>query len=215
MLILASNSPRRRQLIALMGWKCRVIPTEVDERLIHGEAPDDYVLRLAHEKARSAVENAPHGSLIVAADTAVVDNAQILGKPTSPTHAADMLRGLRGHFHQVYTGLVVMHLESDRWFTEKCVTDVLMRNYSEDEIQAYVASGDPLDKAGGYAIQHSGFCPVERLEGCYANVVGLPLCHLTPILRELNLEPPNDLARGCRSSAGYHCQLSTLILGGL
>jgi len=215
MLILASNSPRRRQLIALEGWTNQVMPAEVDERLKPGEAPDDYVLRLAQEKARSAAQRAPQGSLIVAADTAVVDNAQILGKPTSPAHAADMLRGLRGHFHQVFTGLAVMHVESSKLVTDKCITDVLMRAYNEEEIQAYVASGDPLDKAGAYAIQHSGFSPVESLEGCYTNVVGLPLCHLTPMLREFNLEPPNDLTGQCRSSSGYHCQLSTLILGGM
>jgi len=215
MLILASNSPRRQQLIALEGWTYQVIPAEVDERLKPGEAPDDYVLRLAQEKARSAAQRAPQGSLIVAADTAVVDNAQILGKPTSPAHAADMLRGLRGHFHQVFTGLAVMHVESSKLVTDKCITDVLMRAYNEEEIQAYVASGDPLDKAGAYAIQHSGFSPVESLEGCYTNVVGLPLCHLTPMLIEFNLEPPNDLTGQCRSSSGYHCQLSTLILGGM
>ena len=215
MLILASNSPRRQQLIALEGWTYQVIPAEVDERLKPGEAPDDYVLRLAQEKARSAAQRAPQGSLIVAADTAVVDNAQILGKPTSPAHATDMLRGLRGHFHQVFTGLAVMHVESSKLVTDKCITDVLMRAYNEEEIQAYVASGDPLDKAGAYAIQHSGFSPVESLEGCYTNVVGLPLCHLTPMLREFNLEPPNDLTGQCRSSSGYHCQLSTLILGGM
>ena len=215
MLILASNSPRRQQLIALEGWTYQVIPAEVDERLKPGEAPDDYVLRLAQEKARSAAQRAPQGSLIVAADTAVVDNAQILGKPTSPAHAADMLRGLLGHFHQVFTGLAVMHVESSKLVTDKCITDVLMRAYNEEEIQAYVASGDPLDKAGAYAIQHSGFSPVESLEGCYTNVVGLPLCHLTPMLREFNLEPPNDLTGQCRSSSGYHCQLSTLILGGM
>jgi MAF protein len=215
MLILASNSPRRRQLIALGGWTYQVIPVKVDERLKPGEAPDDYVLRLARKKARSAAQRAPQGSLVIAADTAVVNNAQILGKPSSYAHAADMLRGLCGHYHQVFTGLAVMQVDSGKLITEKCVTEVLMRAYSEAEIQAYVASGDPLDKAGAYAIQHSGFNPVERLEGCFTNVVGLPLCHLTPMLREFGLEPPDDLTRECRSSPGYHCQLSALVRGGI
>ena len=158
--------------------------SNVDESQRSGEAPADYVLRLAEAKARAAVPNARPEHIIIGADTAVVDGIRILGKPKDMMEATAMLKLLRGHAHQVYTALAVLRMHDERLITELCVTDVPMRNYSDEEIEAYVLSGDPLDKAGAYAIQHPGFHPVENMKGCYASVMGLPLCHLIRVLRK-------------------------------
>lgn len=124
-----------------------------------------------------------------------------------------MLRRLRGQVHQVYTALALVRAgEPERRLTDLCATDVTMRAYSLEEIDAYVASGDPLDKAGGYAIQHSGFAPVARIEGCYANVVGLPLCRLTRLLCQRGVESPPDLPYTCQKALDYECAVHQLVL---
>ncbi|MEW6093076.1 MAG: Maf family protein, partial [Chloroflexota bacterium] len=146
-LVLASNSPRRHELLSLGGWDFLVRPADVDESLRPGEAPRTYVLRLAGEKARACAESARPGETILAADTAVTIDSEILGKPVSAAEAVDMLRRLRGRRHQVCTGIAVLDVDSGTLVTDLCVTDVPMRAYSEEEIQAYVATGDPLDKA--------------------------------------------------------------------
>ena len=177
-ILLASNSPRRRELIQLTGWSFRVQPADVDESVLPGEPADEYVLRLAEVKARAVASYAAPGELIVAADTTVADGDEILGKPVGAAEARAVLASLRGRVHQVYTALAVYEPASDRLTTELAATDVPMREYTDEEIEAYIATGDPFDKAGSYAIQHAEFRPVENLTGCYANVVGLPLCHL-------------------------------------
>ena len=137
------------------------------------------MLRLAEGKARAVfAAQVPVDSLIIAADTTVADGTDILGKPVDEQQAVEMLTRLRGHQHQVYTAVALLRAADGALLLDACVTDVPMRDYTPQEIAAYVATGDPLDKAGAYAIQHAGFHPVEHLEGCYANVVGLPLCHL-------------------------------------
>jgi MAF protein len=211
MILLASNSPRRKQLLALAGWPYRIQPAEVDETPLPGEPAEAYVLRLAESKARAAAGSAEDG-LVLAADTTVVDAGAILGKPNDADQARAMLRQLRGRSHQVLTALAVLQSRSDRLLTDVCVTDVPMRAYTEAEIEAYVASGDPLDKAGAYAIQHAGFHPVASLAGCYANVVGLPLCHLARTLRKLSLPPRADLPQACQAALGYQCPVYEQIL---
>mgnify|MGYP001085870603 FL=1 len=211
MILLASNSPRRKQLLALAGWPYRIQPAEVDETPLPGEPAEAYVLRLAESKARAAAGSAEDG-LVLAADTTVVDAGAILGKPNDADQALAMLRQLRGHSHQVLTALAVLQSRSGRLLTDVCVTDVPMRAYTEAEIEAYVASGDPLDKAGAYAIQHAGFHPVASLAGCYANVVGLPLCHLARMLRTLGLPPQADLPQACQAALGYQCPVYEQIL---
>jgi MAF protein len=217
-LVLASNSPRRRELLALGGWKFVPRPAEVDESQRPGEAADKYVLRLAESKARTCLrfcaETSPEDGIILAADTAVVDGTAVLGKPKDPAEAARMLRGLRGHNHQVLTGIAVLHPGNGTLVTDLCVTEVPMRTYGDDEIEAYVASGDPLDKAGAYAIQNATFHPVERLGGCHASVMGLPLCHLTRSLRILGFAPAVDIAAACQSALKYACPISTAVLRG-
>ena len=190
-LILASNSPRRRQILALGGWEFTVQVGVVDEQILPGEDPHQYVLRLAEWKALAVAGEVSTGTFVIAADTTVVDESQaedqpaatILAKPVNEEDAIAMLRQLRGRTHTVLTGLVVLHIKKEgiALRSEVVTTEVAIRAYSDAEILDYVASGDPLDKAGAYAIQHTAFHPVERLKGCYANVVGLPLCALTRI----------------------------------
>lgn len=204
-ILLASNSPRRKQLLALGGWTFTVWPADIDERLLPDERPWDYVLRLAQTKASVVAELAPHDALIIAADTTVVDLIQdpagrdtsiILGKPANTQQARAMLQQLRARIHQVYTALSVYRKSDQMQLNELCVTNVPMRNYTDAEIEAYIATGDPFDKAGGYAIQHAGFHPAEQLSGCYANVVGLPLCHLNSPLKALWRSTPKRFTPG-------------------
>lgn len=187
---------------------------DVDESQKPGEAPADYVRRLAETKARAAIAGAHPDHIIVAADTSVVDGDMILGKPKDMAAAVEMLKQLRGHAHKVYTGLSVLNMKDERMVSEVCVTDVPMRNYSDEEIDAYVLTGDPLDKAGAYAIQHSRFQPVEEMKGCFASVMGLPLCHLTRALRKLNVVPNADIPNNCQNYLHYQCPVSRSILRG-
>jgi septum formation protein len=160
-LILASNSPRRRQLLALAGWDFIVSVADVDESPLPNESPADYVIRLAETKARAITADADQ--IILAADTTVVDGSDILGKPRDDAEAIAMLTRLRGRTHQVYTGIALLRVSDGLLLKDLCVTDVPMREYSDEEMRVYVATGDPLDKAGAYAIQHPGFSPVESM----------------------------------------------------
>lgn len=211
-ILLASNSPRRRELIALGNRAFRICVPEVNEDPRADEAPAEYVLRLAEAKARAAVKDAGPQDLIVAADTTVADGKTILGKPRDAAEAVHMLRQLRGHTHQVYTGLAVLNMNDGQLLKDLCATDVPMRNYSQAEIEAYVRSGDPLDKAGAYAIQHPQFQPVAKMQGCYASVMGLPLCHLVRVLRKMGLKPDEDLPMKCQTHLHYDCPVWRAIL---
>jgi MAF protein len=208
-IILASNSPRRRQLLSLTGLDFKICPADVDEAPLDAEPADAYVQRLAASKARVIGAQTP-GSLVIAADTTVVDGNQILGKPVDSQDAARILRQLRGRSHQVYTAIAVYW--RDELQLTCCATDVPMRHYSDAEMLAYIESGDPLDKAGAYAIQHLGFRPVEHLQGCYANVVGLPLCHLLLVLRNYDIELPANLPLACQSTLRYECPIYEALL---
>lgn len=214
MLILASNSPRRKQLLALGGREFVIVAAEVDERLKSGESPRAYVLRLAETKARAVVPEAGPEDVVIAADTTVVDGDDILGKPVDEIEAESMLRRLRGRTHQVYTAIAALRVVDDTLLTDWCKTDVPMREYSDDELMAYISTGDPLDKAGAYAIQHAGFNPVENLQDCFANVVGLPLCHLTRTLRKLDILPEVDIPQACQSAFHYQCPIHSQVLYG-
>jgi len=212
-LLLASNSPRRRQLLGLGNWKFIVAVSDVDETQQAGETPKDYVLRLAQAKALAVVAQAQaEDVVIIGSDTAVVDADSILGKPTDGEDAARMLKQLRGHTHQVYTGVAFHRVRDGKTLTELCITDVPMRAYSDDEIAAYIQTGDPLDKAGAYAIQHPDFQPVESMRGCYASVMGLPLCHVTRALHVLDIPPLANVPTACRKLLNYECPVSGAIL---
>ena len=212
LLVLASNSPRRRQLLALADWMFNVIVADVDESVRPNELPAEYVLRLAETKARAI--RAHPDQLILAADTTVVDGNDILGKPKDNVEAFEMLTRLRGHTHQVYTGVALLRLSDGLLLKELSITDVPMRNYSDEEINAYIQTGDPLDKAGAYAIQHPRFKPVASMSGCYAGVMGLPMCHVVRMMRKMDSAPHADVPVKCQTLLEYQCPVSRAILSG-
>ncbi len=210
-LILASGSPRRRQLLSLVGIPFIIKAAGVDESPLDGEPPTELVLRVSQAKALSVSDVRPD-ELVIAADTIVVSDGAVLGKPKDPDDAARMLGGLRARPHMVYSGLTVWHPASRRMVCELGQSTVWMRDYSDDEVAAYVASGDPMDKAGAYAIQHPGFDPVSRVEGCWLNVMGLPLCHLGRALARFGVLVPANVAGTCQAFNQRDCVISSEIL---
>lgn len=212
---LASASPRRRELLRLTGWDFAVEPTEVDETPGEGETPWQTARRLARVKAETASPDSP-GEWILAADTVVIEGGRLLGKPGDAAEAERMLLGLRGKDHRVVTAIALRNPVTGRVIEEACETTVPMRAYRAEEMRSYVARGAPFDKAGGYGIQDPDFQPVDlqRLEGCYANVMGLPLCHLVRAARRLGYEPPADVPAACMAHLAYDCRVYPSILRG-
>jgi MAF protein len=211
MLVLASNSPRRKELLSLAGIPFTVRPAQLDESILVGESPPAYVRRMAESKAW-AVQARMDGQFdshawVLAADTIVVHQVDILGKPETPQQAREILQRLRNCNHQVLTSLAVIRLVDCQMLSQVVVSDVTMRDYSDDEIEAYIASGDPMDKAGAYAIQHTGFHPVERVQGCYANVTGLPLCHLARMLQTMGVSALDTITQACQEHLNMPCPL--------
>lgn len=191
-LILASASPRRAEILRNAGFDFDVVPAHPDESLRPDEAATDYVRRLAEEKARTvarqlAKDAVGEFSFIIGADTVVVIGNEILGKPSSPANAREMLSRLSGKTHEVYTGLSVL-VGNGIAHTAVEKTRVTFQPLSEEEIEDYIATGEPFDKAGAYAIQGRGGKFISRIEGCYFNVMGLPLARLYAVLRDLNGE---------------------------
>jgi len=177
--------------MALGGWQFQVMPAQINEDLLQAESPRAYVLRMAEGKARAVSNQVPPGSLVIGADTTVVSpQGDILAKPLDHQEALAMLGCLRGHTHEVLTAVAVISAGDGRAIQDVCVTEVEMRPYSEAEMLDYIATGDPFDKAGGYAIQHEEFGPVQRIKGCYANVVGLPVCILARMLEKSGVPFP-------------------------
>lgn len=171
-IVLASGSPRRRQLLDMLGIPFRVVAPDVDETRQASELPEEYVTRIAREKAQSVAAREP-GAVVLAADTTVVLRGRVFGKPQTPEEAEEMLRRLQGRKHQVMTAVAVA--ADGRLEHALDVTDVIFRRLAEDQIAAYVATGEPLDKAGGYAIQGRGAALVEGIRGDFFSVMGLPL----------------------------------------
>jgi len=216
-IILASNSPRRRQLLTFGGWKFQVRSANVDETPLPGETPTTYVTRLAQEKAEAiAAQFSPKEEdiLVIAADTTVVDGIEMFGKPENAEEALEMLQRLRGRTHQVHTGVAILRPADGKLAIEICTTNVPMRTYTDEEMAVYVESGDPMDKAGGYAIQHPEFHPVPALHGCYANVVGLPLCHLTRALLAFSVPAQANIPAACQSELDFECKIYSEVLRG-
>jgi septum formation protein len=182
MLVLASASPRRRELLAQAGFQFTVVPASISEDLRPGENPLAYVTRLAREKAEAVYARvSPDHGVVLGADTTVVaPSGEILGKPVDAADAARMLRLLAGATHQVITGVAVV--SSSRVETAAEVTHVTMLTLSEEEIAEYVATSEPMDKAGAYAIQGYAAQWIPRIYGCYFNVVGLPLALVSAML---------------------------------
>ena len=219
-LLLASKSPRRRELMALLGLPFEVTSADVMEAPHPGEGPAALVVRLSQAKAR-AVDGAGWGraggiagGIIIACDTVVAFEGDILGKPQDAVQACAMLQRLRGRSHTVCSAVTLLAPATGYLVTDAVRTEVSMRRYGNDEVAAYVASGDPLDKAGAYAIQHAGFHPVARLQGCYASVMGFPLCHLTRCLRAWQTGPTVDVPVACQVLTGHTCGVYGAILAG-
>ena len=190
MLVLASASPRRRELLAQAGFSFRVIASDILEERLLGEAPATFAMRLAREKAQSVFDrhhdtlHSPGDPLLVlGADTVVVTAEEILGKPANPADAARMLRLLSGRTHQVITGICLISRRGAEASAEN--TAVAMRTLSDEEIAAYVTTGEPMDKAGAYAIQGYAARWIPRIEGDYFNVVGLPLARVASMIEEM------------------------------
>jgi septum formation protein len=186
-LILASSSPRRQELLRQTGIAFEVMAPHINEDQRPGEAPLEYALRLAREKAQIVAQHRPLGP-VLGADTIVVVDGEVLGKPVDATDAVRMLRQLSARAHQVSTA-VSLALPGGGADTRSCTTQVYFRKLTEDEIQQYVADGEPMDKAGAYAIQGGAAHWADRIEGEYSNVVGLPLSLVTDMLRTNGLLP--------------------------
>ncbi len=188
MLILASQSPRRKRLLTSAGLQFDIRPVDIDESLKSGETPEAFVRRLAREKAQASFDRGDHesGAPILAADTIVTLDDDILGKPRDPEDAVKMLQRLSGRTHVVFTGICV--LGRDRSCYEQVVsTPVTFRALSEASIRRYVATPEPHDKAGAYAIQGEGGAMVESVHGSYTNVIGLPLTETLELLKKVGV----------------------------
>jgi septum formation protein len=187
-LILASSSPRRAEILRDAGIAFEIHVTQIDEAELPGEAPHAMVARLAEAKARAAAAQigagAP-GCIIVGADTTVELDGEILGKPRDSSHAREILAKLSGRTHHVLTGIFLLRLPANAMRAAVEISSVTFAPLGEKEIDAYVATGEPLGKAGAYAIQGLAGRYIPRIEGCYFNVVGLPLARLYILLREL------------------------------
>ena len=189
--VLASSSPRRRDILLAAGIPFRAVGPDLDESHPTDESPEEAVVSLALAKARKVAASVHRGT-VLAADTQVFahifDNPIALGKPRDEAQALEMLRGLRGRTHRVLTGVAVVDVATGKHMTDVRETVVTMRPYTDDEALAFIASGEAMDKAGAYAIQDTDFRPAATVEGCYTNVVGLPLCLATNLLKDMGVE---------------------------
>jgi septum formation protein len=183
-LILASKSPRRYELLKQVGLDFEVIASNVMEGFAQRVSPQEQVIRLAEAKARNVAGGYPD-SWVIAADTVVIIDGSILGKPRNRGEAMEMIRHLSGREHWVLTGFSVCHLGKGKGDKEAVQTVVKMKTLTPPEIEWYVQTGEPFDKAGGYAIQGIGSFMIESIRGSYTNVVGLPLCELIEMLKRL------------------------------
>ncbi|MEZ4601497.1 MAG: Maf family nucleotide pyrophosphatase [Syntrophotaleaceae bacterium] len=185
-IILASASPRRRELLASLGLRFAVIPSEVSEEILPGETPRRHVLRLSEDKAREvALRPAVPGRWFIGSDTIVLRDEVILGKPADASMAEEMLLSLSGRTHEVLSGYAVFDRKEDRIVSGAVTTRVRFKELTASEIAGYIATGEPFGKAGAYAIQGIGAFMVPAIEGSYTNVVGLPLCEVVEVLEGL------------------------------
>lgn len=180
-LILASKSPRRRYLLEQAGLSFSVIPSDIDETTVPLSPPEIYVRVLSEAKAESIAKKYPE-KWVLGADTIVLKDGAVLGKPGSIDEARSMLKQLSGQAHQVFTGYSIICKSKDRKFSETVQTEVLFKNLADEEIEWYIHTKEPFDKAGAYAIQGLGTFLVKRINGSYTNVVGLPVCEVIEFL---------------------------------
>jgi septum formation protein len=188
-LVLASSSPRRRDLLESAGFRFQIIAPKVDESPLPGEAPPQLARRLALLKAREVATRAPSGACVLASDTIVVLDGEVLGKPDGAGHATEMLLRIAGRTHTVYTGYAAIVRAERREESGVTASHVTLREVSPEEARGYAARGEPLDKAGAYAVQGEGGRFVTAIEGSRSNVIGLPLEAVVPLLRSLGVLP--------------------------
>jgi septum formation protein len=212
-IILASGSPRRHELMSLLAVPFEVLVPCVQERVQPGAIPAQVPQDLSRFKAHWAAEQVGEG-MVVAADTVVVHKGDILGKPRDANDAGVMLRRLQGERHLVLSGVTVMDAGTGKQVTELCETRVWLRRMDDREIDAYIGTGDPMDKAAAYAIQNEAFAPVARVVGCPANVMGLPMCHVVRNLLRFGVVLPPSPPTRCEIRYGYICALTDLVMPG-
>lgn len=187
-LVLASASPRRRELLSSIGLDFEVVPSRIEERREEGEEPEAYVLRLSREKAEEVASRRPE-AWVIGADTTVYIDHTILEKPSDPADAVRMLRTISGREHTVFTGITLVGPAKSSRESRVVSTQVTMINLTEEEIIWYVATGEPMDKAGAYAVQGVGAMFISSIRGNYTNVVGLPLSVLFDMMRQAGIDP--------------------------
>lgn len=209
-LILASASPRRNELLKLLGIPFESHPTNIDEHKKMDETPRDYVERMAVEKG--AVLQAALGDVVLSADTIVDLEGKVLGKPVDDLDAWRILKLMRNKTHRVHTALSLHSGGSEEVLSDVCLSLVAMRNYSDEEIESYIERNIYRDKAGGYAIQDQGFHPVAAVQGCYANIMGLPLCHAYKLLKKAGFVPNAKIPEDCQRYNQINCEVYHLIL---
>lgn len=185
-IVLASQSPRRQELLKHVFFSFLTIPSDADETLPEGLSPQECVVEISRRKVDDVVSRVSAGAMVIGADTIVVLDDRILGKPRNEQEAHEMLQSLSGRTHQVYTGIVIV--QDKKIVTGYEVTDVTFREISESEIDGYIQTGEPMDKAGAYGIQEKGAFIVEKIHGDYFNVVGLPLCRLGKMLAKFDIK---------------------------
>ena len=181
-LILASSSPRRKELLERVGLRFEVVPSRVEENIKNGECPVDHVLRLAEEKALDVAKDLKD-LWVIAADTIVLVDGEILGKPAGKQEAYQMLLKLSGKEHRVITGFCILNTSNGESVKESVETTVTFKKLTEEEIQGYIKTKEPFDKAGGYAIQGKGSFMIREIKGSYSNVIGLPICEVVEALQ--------------------------------
>jgi len=196
------------------GWQLETTSSNGDESMLESEAPEQYVRRVAELKSRMDLSNASDSDIIISADTIVVFDEKILGKPKDARDAAEMLVSLRAKEHWVMTAIVVRRADQKNARLELCRSKVRMRAYSDAEIQSYIDTGDPLDKAGAYAIQDKNFHPAQDFAGCMASVMGMPLCHLERLLRRSRDYEWTNWPSICQKKLEYTCPITNRVMAG-
>jgi septum formation protein len=186
-IILASGSPRRKQILEQVGLNFTVEVSDYEEKPIPGISPFEFVEKLSLEKAKAVAKN-HKDAIIIGADTTVVIDNQILGKPKTKEEAKEMLRKLSGNTHLVFTGFTVIDIRNNKIITKHVITKIKFKNLSDEEIAGYVETGEPMDKAGAYGVQDRGALFVEHIEGDYSNITGLPIVNIFEILKTLGVD---------------------------
>ena len=204
-LVLASSSPRRQAFLRELGLHFTVLPADIDETPLPDEEPIALAARLASSKAATVAASVAAGAVVIAADTVVALGKELLGKPEDDADATRMLLVLRDKAHEVHSAVSVLDASTGFMETVVSTTEVWMRDYSDDDVARYVETGDPLDKAGAYAIQHPTFKPASSIRGCLSGVVGLPLEDMRALLARAGVEVPRDIVAVCEQQTHFPC----------